>query len=410
MSESSSDKKSIYIIVIVAALGYFVDIYDLILFSIVRVPSLKALGILTNEEILSNGVLLLNMQMAGMLIGGIIWGIIGDKKGRISVLFGSIILYSLANAANGMVQNITQYEVLRFIAGIGLAGELGAGITLVSEIMSKESRGYGTTIVATIGILGAVAAALVGDAFEWRIAYFVGGGLGILLLFLRIGVYESGMFKNILSGNVSRGAFHQLFTSRKRFFKYIKCIFIGMPLWFTVGILITFSPEFASKMGITETISAGKAVMYCYIGLAIGDLGSGVLSQLFKSRKKIILIFLAITNIFIVLYLFVNHFSTFYFYTMCVMLGIGCGYWALFVTNASEQFGTNLRATVTTTTPNFIRGSVIPLTIIFQALKPQFDIIYSALIVAMLVMVTAYISAIRSEETFGKNLDYIEEI
>src|SRR5436190_15364421 len=245
MTESSSDKKSISFIVIVAALGYFVDIYDLILFSIVRVPSLKALGILSKDEILSNGVMLLNMQMAGMLIGGIIWGIIGDKKGRISVLFGSIILYSLANAANGMVQNITQYEILRFIAGIGLAGELGAGITLVSEIMSKESRGYGTTIVATIGILGAVAAALVGDAFEWRIAYFVGGGLGILLLFLRIGVYESGMFKNILAGNISRGAFHQLFTNRKRFFKYMKCILIGMPLWFTVGILVTFSPEFA---------------------------------------------------------------------------------------------------------------------------------------------------------------------
>lgn len=410
MTESSSDKKSISIIVIVAALGYFVDIYDLILFSIVRVPSLKALGILSNDAILSNGVLLLNMQMAGMLIGGIIWGIIGDKKGRISVLFGSIILYSLANAANGMVQNITQYEILRFVAGIGLAGELGAGITLVSEIMSKEKRGYGTTIVATIGILGAVAAALVGDAFEWRIAYFVGGGLGILLLFLRIGVYESGMFKNVLAGNVSRGAFHLLFNNRKRFFKYIKCIFIGMPLWFTVGILITFSPEFAAKMGIKETISAGKAVMYCYIGLAAGDLGSGVLSQLFKSRKKIVFAFLIITNVFIILYLFVNHFSPFYFYTMCVMLGIGCGYWALFVTNASEQFGTNLRATVTTTTPNFVRGSVIPLTIIFQALKPHFDIIYSGLIVGLLVMIIAYISAIRTEETYGKDLDYIEEI
>jgi putative MFS transporter len=407
---TDSGKKNISVIVIVAALGYFVDIYDLILFSIVRVPSLKSIGIVTNEDILSNGVLLLNMQMAGMLIGGIIWGIVGDKKGRISVLFGSIILYSLANAANGMVQNITQYEVLRFIAGIGLAGELGAGITLVSEVMSKESRGYGTTIVATIGILGAVAAAIVGDAFEWRIAYYVGGGLGILLLFLRIGVYESGMFKNILIENASRGAFHQLFTDRKRFFKYIKCIFIGMPLWFVVGILVTFSPEFAAKMNIGETISAGKAVMYCYIGLAIGDFASGFLSQVFKSRKKIVLVFLVITNVFIVLYLFVNHYNSFYFYAMCVMLGIGCGYWALFVTNASEQFGTNLRATVTTTTPNFVRGSVIPLTIIFQALKPHFDIIYSGLLVGVLTMITAYISAVRTEETYGKDLDYTEVI
>ncbi len=410
MTESSSSKKSISIIVVVAALGYFVDIYDLILFSIIRVPSLKSIGITGAEDILSNGVLLLNMQMAGMLIGGIIWGILGDKRGRISVLFGSIILYSLANAANGMVQTVPQYAVLRFIAGIGLAGELGAGITLVSEVMTKESRGYGTTIVATIGILGAVAAALVGDAFEWRIAYYVGGGLGIILLFLRIGVYESGMFKNLLAQNTSRGAFFKLFTNKKRFYKYVKCILIGMPLWYTIGILVTFSPEFALKMGITETISAGKAVMYTYIGLAIGDFGSGFLSQLFKTRRKIVIAFLLFTNIIIILYLFVNHFGPFYFYFICVLLGIGCGYWALFVTIASEQFGTNLRATVTTTTPNFIRGSVVPLTLIFQWLKPQFDIIYSAFIVAITALLLAYISAFRMEETYGKDLNYVEEI
>ena len=410
MTESSSSKKSISIIVVVAALGYFVDIYDLILFSIIRVPSLKSIGITGAEDILSNGVLLLNMQMAGMLIGGIIWGILGDKRGRISVLFGSIILYSLANAANGMVQTVPQYAVLRFIAGIGLAGELGAGITLVSEVMTKESRGYGTTIVATIGILGAVAAALVGDAFEWRIAYYVGGGLGIILLFLRIGVYESGMFKNLLAQNTSRGAFFKLFTNKKRFYKYVKCILIGMPLWYTIGILVTFSPEFALKMGITETISAGKAVMYTYIGLAIGDFGSGFLSQLFKTRRKIVIAFLLFTNIIIILYLFVNHFGSFYFYFICVLLGIGCGYWALFVTIASEQFGTNLRATVTTTTPNFIRGSVVPLTLIFQWLKPQFDIIYSAFIVAITALLLAYISAFRMEETYGKDLNYVEEI
>jgi len=410
MTESSSSKKSISIIVVVAALGYFVDIYDLILFSIIRVPSLKSIGITGAEDILSNGVLLLNMQMAGMLIGGIIWGILGDKRGRISVLFGSIILYSLANAANGMVQTVPQYAVLRFIAGIGLAGELGAGITLVSEVMTKESRGYGPTIVATIGILGAVAAALVGDAFEWRIAYYVGGGLGIILLFLRIGVYESGMFKNLLAQNTSRGAFFKLFTNKKRFYKYVKCILIGMPLWYTIGILVTFSPEFALKMGITETISAGKAVMYTYIGLAIGDFGSGFLSQLFKTRRKIVIAFLLFTNIIIILYLFVNHFGSFYFYFICVLLGIGCGYWALFVTIASEQFGTNLRATVTTTTPNFIRGSVVPLTLIFQWLKPQFDIIYSAFIVAITALLLAYISAFRMEETYGKDLNYVEEI
>lgn len=407
MQESGS-KKGITAIVIVAALGYFVDIYDLILFSIVRISSLKSLGI-EGDSLLSNGVLLLNMQMAGMLIGGIIWGILGDKRGRISVLFGSIILYSIANILNGLVQDVPQYAVLRVIAGIGLAGELGAGITLVSEVMTKESRGYGTTIVASIGILGAVVAVLVADMFEWRTAYFVGGAMGLLLLILRIGVYESGMFRNIQNENVSKGQFQHLFTNWVRFKKYVKCILIGAPLWFVVGILMTFSDAFAKALGV-QGITPSKSVMFCYIGLAIGDLLSGYLSQYFKTRKKIIFIFIAITNILIIAYLFFNHFGSFYFYTICLLLGISCGYWAVFVTNASEQFGTNLRATVTTTVPNFVRGSVVPLTILFQFLNSSVGVIYSAAIVALISLVFAYISAVRLEETYGKDLDYIEMI
>jgi len=406
MQESGS--KNIKAIVIVAALGYFVDIYDLILFSIVRISSLKSLGV-QGDELLSSGVLLLNMQMAGMLLGGIIWGILGDKRGRISVLFGSIIMYSVANILNGMVTDVTQYAVLRVIAGIGLAGELGAGITLVSEVMSKEARGYGTTIVASVGILGAVVAALVADYFEWRTAYYVGGALGLMLLFLRIGVYESGMFKNIKTEEVSRGQFHHLFTNRSRFFKYLKCIMIGAPLWFVVGVLVTFSDAFAKALGV-QGIAPSKSVMFCYIGLAFGDLLSGFLSQYFKSRKKIIFAFVFSTNILIILYLFVNSFGAFYFYTMCLLLGVSCGYWAVFVTNASEQFGTNLRATVTTTVPNFVRGSVVPLTLLFQFLISSVGIIYSAAIVAGLALVLAYVSAAKMEETYGKDLDYIEMI
>lgn len=406
MQESGS--KSVSAIVIVAALGYFVDIYDLILFSIVRVPSLQSLGI-HGDELLSNGVLLLNMQMAGMLIGGIIWGVLGDKRGRISVLFGSIILYSIANILNGMVQDVPQYAVLRVIAGIGLAGELGAGITLVSEVMSKESRGYGTTIVASIGILGAVAAVFVADLFEWRTAYYVGGVLGLLLLILRVSVYESGMFKNILNENIGRGQFQNLFTSWKRFTKYVKCILIGAPLWFVVGILMTFSDAFAKALGV-DGVTPAKSVMFCYIGLAFGDFLSGYLSQVFKTRKKIIFIFIFLTNVLIVIYLFFNNFGSFYFYTVCLLLGITCGYWAVFVTNASEQFGTNLRATVTTTVPNFVRGSVVPLTLLFQFLKTPVGIIYSAGIVAAISLVFAYISAARLEETYGKDLDYIEKL
>lgn len=394
-------------IIIISALGYFVDIYDLILFSIVRIVSLKSLGI-TGDNLLSNGVLLLNMQMGGMLIGGILWGIIGDKKGRISVLFGSILLYSLANLLNGFVQNISQYAILRFVAGIGLAGELGAGITLVSEVMSKESRGYGTMIVATIGIFGAVVAALVGDFFDWRHAYFIGAGLGFALLIMRVSVYESGMYNSIKMKNISKGNFLMIFKDKKNFSKYIYCIAVGVPIWFIVGILITFSPEFASKFNLSEPIIAGKAVMFCYIGLAIGDFLSGTLSQIFKSRKKIIEAFIILEAIIILIYLFLNRFDSFFFYIICTLLGVSGGYWAVFVTNASEQFGINIRATVTTTVPNFVRGAVVPVTLLFEFLRNYFGIVYSALFVGLLTIAIAYFSVRRLEETYGKDLNYLE--
>jgi predicted MFS family arabinose efflux permease len=357
---------------------------------------------------MSNGVLLLNMQMGGMLIGGIIWGIVGDKKGRISVLFGSILLYSLANLANGFVQTIPQYALLRFIAGIGLAGELGAGITLVSEVMTKESRGYGTMIVATIGIFGAVVAALVGDYFDWRVAYFVGAGLGFVLLILRVGVYESGMYDSVKTKNISKGNFLMLFKDRKNLLKYLYCIAVGIPIWFIVGVLITFSPEFAKDFNIAEPIAAGKAVMFCYIGLAIGDFLSGALSQIFKSRRKIIEAFIVFEAVMILVYLFLNRYDAFFFYVVCISLGVSGGYWAVFVTNASEQFGINIRATVTTTVPNFVRGAVVPVTLLFEFLRNYTGIVYSALLVAMLAIVIAFFAVRRLEETYGKDLNYIE--
>ncbi len=407
MNESAS-KRNVIAIVIISALGYFVDIYDLILFSVVRIGSLKSLGV-SDADLLPDGVLLLNMQMAGMLIGGIIWGIMGDKKGRISVLFGSIFLYSLANIANGFVQTIPQYAVLRFIAGVGLAGELGAGITLVSEVMPKETRGYGTMLVATIGIFGAVVAAFIADIFQWRTAFFVGGGLGIVLLIMRIGVYESGMYNSIKETAVAKGSFHKLFTDRKLFFRYLYSIFIGVPIWFIVGVLVTFSPEFAKAFGIQETISTGKAIMFCYIGLAAGDFLSGFLSQILKTRKKIIMAFIALEALFVSVYLFLNIFDAAFLYAMCLMLGISGGYWAVFVTNASEQFGTNIRATVTTTVPNFVRGAVVPATLAFQYLTPVTGIVFSALIVGMSTLIIAFFSITRLEETYGKDLNYVEK-
>lgn len=400
-------KNPIGAIVLIAALGYFVDIYDLILFSIVRVKSLQAIGI-AESELLTQGVFLLNMQMAGMLLGGILWGILGDKKGRLSVLFGSIFLYSTANIANAFVHTVPTYATLRLIAGIGLAGELGAGITLVSEVMPKETRGYGTMIVATIGILGAVVAALVGDLFDWRVAYMVGGVLGMLLLFLRMGVYESGMFDSIKERNVKRGSFSTIFRSYKNTLKYLNCVLIGMPIWFVIGILITFSPEFGKALHMSVIPNAGRAVLFAYLGLAFGDFVSGFLAQFLKSRKKIAKCFIIATGIFIATYLMNQQAGLNIFYVNCLALGFGIGYWAVFVTIASEQFGTNIRSTVTTTVPNFVRGSVIPLTFAFQWLKPFVDVIGAAAIVGVLTLLVAFISISLLDETHGKDLNYTE--
>jgi len=394
--------------VIVAALGYFVDIYDLVLFSIVRVPSLKGIG-LSGQELIDKGVFLLNMQMAGMLLGGILWGVLGDRKGRLKIMFGSICLYSLANLANGLVTSIEMYAFLRFVAGVGLAGELGAGITLVSEVLHRTIRGYGTMIVATVGVSGAILANIVAKGFDWRTAFFIGGVLGLLLLLLRVTVAESGMFKGMESNQVSRGNFLALFTSRDRFGRFVHSILIGLPSWFVVGVLITFSPEFAKTLAVQGTISAGNAVMYCYLGLVGGDLASGLLSQLLQSRKKVVLIFLLISVGAVGAYFSARGVSAGVFYGICGLLGFGIGYWAIFVTVAAEQFGTNLRATVATSVPNFVRGMTIPITMLFQLARKHLGIETGALAVGALCLVIALISLSRLQETFHKDLDYFEE-
>jgi MFS family permease len=395
--------------VIVAALGYFVDIYDLVLFSIVRVSSLKSLG-LSGQDLIDQGVFLLNMQMAGMLIGGIIWGIMGDRKGRLQIMFASIFLYSLANFANGLVTSLPAYAALRFLAGIGLAGELGAGITLVSEVLHKSIRGYGTMLVASVGVSGAILANTVASTFDWRNAFFIGGGLGLLLLITRISVAESGMFKAMDKiSAVQRGNFLALFTDKQRFRRYLNSILIGVPIWFVVGVLITFSPEFAKALGTTGPVSAGNAVMYCYLGLVFGDLSSGLLSQVWQSRKKAVLLYMLLTIGAIGCYFLQGSSTPAFFYGVCLLLGFASGYWAIFVTVAAEQFGTNLRATVATTVPNFVRGMVVPITLLFQLLRKYFGLEAGALIVGSLCIVAALFALKSLEETFHKDLDYFEE-
>lgn len=407
MDQTATNSKNVRLIIIVAALGYFVDIYDLILFSVIRVKSLKGLGV-PDSDLLDVGTMLINSQMFGMLLGGILWGVIGDKKGRISVLFGSILLYSLANLANGFVTSVPAYAVIRFIAGIGLAGELGAGITLVTETMSKENRGYGTMIVAGVGLFGAVAAALVGEHYAWETSYIIGGVMGLLLLGLRVGLAESGMFKNVKNDGISRGNIFMLFNDGARFKKYLNCILIGIPLWFVVGVLVTFSPEFGKELNATEPLSAGTGIMWCYIGIAIGDVVAGFMAQMLRSRKKVMLTFLILTGISIVVYLNAEGMTSRQFIWLALFLGFSSGYWATFVTIASEQFGTNLRATVTTTVPNFVRGSLVLATLSFTALKGSMGIINSALTVGFISLAIAIIALYQLKETFNKDLDYVE--
>ena len=394
------------IIVVVAALGYFVDIYDLILFGIVRIPSLKALHI-AESDLSPVGIFLINMQMLGMLAGGIVWGILGDKKGRLATLFGTILLYSLANIANGFVTNITQYAWLRGIAGFGLAGELGIGITLVSEVMSKENRAYATSLVSGVGICGAVLAYLI-SLWGWRESYWVGGVLGLCLLGLRIYVNESGMFSRVKESDIVRGDFLSLFTSWKKFLKYLRCILIGIPVWFVIGILILFSKEFGEKLGITGVISPGKALMYHYTGAAIGSVLTGFISQKLLSRKKAITIALLAVAAFTIWYFSASGASPEIFLLIMFWLGVAQGYWAMFITVAAEQFGTNIRSTVTTTVPNFVRGATALMTIWWQIMAKDSGIVQSAIIVASVVITLALLSVWTMDETHGKDLDYTE--
>ena len=397
--------------VIVAALGYFVDIYDLLLFGIVRIPSLKDLKL----DVDIAGTLILNYQMLGLLLGGVLWGILGDKKGRLSVLFGSILVYSLANIACGFLpyfpfeDKTTTYALLRFVAGVGLAGELGAGITLVSESLPKQLRAIGTSIVAGFGLLGAVVAQLTVEmAGDWKIAYVIGGAMGLLLLLLRVSVIESGIYNEVKkSETIKRGNFLSFFTDFERFTKYIKCIVIGLPTWFCIGILAMMSNQFAPALGISA-IDPGKAIMWAYIGISVGDFSSGFISHWLKSRKKAIFYMMLFTLVGIVLMLYGNTNTENKYYFYCTWLGLGTGYWAMFVTMGAEQFGTNIRSTATTTIPNIVRGLLPVMLFSFDHLKLSLGIILSAAVVGLLVFTLAIYATLTIEETHNKDMDFIE--
>ncbi|HVU06039.1 MAG TPA: MFS transporter [Polyangiaceae bacterium] len=401
-------KRGAFLAVLVASLGYFVDIYDLILFLVVRVKSLRGIGV-PESELLDRGVLLLNLQMIGMLSGGVLWGILGDKRGRLSVLFGSIFLYSVANVLNGFVRTVPEYAVLRFTAGLGLAGELGAGVTLASEILEAETRGFGTTIIAGVGVCGAIVAALVARAFSWQVAYFVGGGLGLGLLALRVSVSESGMFESVRTRAARRGDLALLFAKGERVRRYLAVVLVGVPIWYAVGILVGLSPELCAALGLAAKPDPGRSVMAFYAGATLGDFGSGVLSQLLRSRKKVIGLFLGLTALSSAGYFAFAGRSLSSLYLCAAALGAATGYWAVFVTVAAEHFGTNLRATATTTAPNVVRGAVVPMTAAFQALRGSVGVVTAAIAVGVGAFALAAVALGSLEETYGRNLDYLED-
>ena len=393
--------------VLIAALGYFVDMFDITLFGVVRGASVKAVGVLASDDLISVGVKLYNCQMGGMLIGGIFWGLIGDKKGRHIVLYSSILMYSLANILNAFVVNVEQYQILRFLAGVGLAGELGAAVTMVAESLGKEDRGYATTLVATLGMLGSLSAALIGKYFEWNHAYLVGGALGLVLLAARFKSFDSEMFKALQNKKIKRGNVLLLFHP-SRALRYLSSVLVGVPIYFITAILLTLAPEVTADLKITGPITAADALIFGSIGLALGDLVSGLVSQWLKSRKKAIGLFLAIALGAMLVYTNANGASPEFIYFLCLILGTAAGYWAVLVTTAAEQFGTDIRSTVATSVPNFVRGSGMIIASCFLVLKHEFSIIQSVFIIGSVVFALAFLSLWFLKETYGRDLDFIE--
>ncbi len=411
------NNRALWPTILVASLGYFVDIFDLQLFNIVSKASLKGMGVMDPTMLAELDYTLFLWQMSGMLVGGLVWGILGDIKGRRNILLGSILIYSIANIANAFVTDMNQYAAIRFIAGIGLAGELGAAITLVNEILKKEKRGYGTMVIVTMGALGAVAAAYLNQLelsimglAHWQVMYIIGGLLGLMLLTLRAGTHESEMFDEVKDKKVSKGNFFMLFSNRKRAIRYLACIAMGLPVWYCVGILVKFSEKFATNgQAVGGPFEIGQAIVFTYFGLSFGDLMSSYLSQLFKNRKKIVLFYLIGCIGVVLTFLLGRGFSVSFYYFLCFLIGTATGYWALFVTIASETFGTNIRATVTTTVPNFVRGATVPIVLSFKWMAESMGDTNAALLIGAICLTLSLLSLFALPETFGRDLHFVEE-
>jgi len=401
-------QSAVVLAIVASALGFFVDLYDIIIVSVVRRASLLAVGV-PEAELLEKGVLLLNVQMAGMLLGGFLWGILGDKRGRLSVLFGSILLYSTATLANAFAPNFEWFLALRFLAGIGLAGELGAGITLVTEQMPPEKRGLGPAIIGSCGMLGAIFGAYIGGHYSWQFTYQLGGIMGFALLILRLGVLESGLYEGLKEKTTTRGNLSILFKNPYHLKRYTAVILMGFPGWFVNGIVMTFTPEIAKSMGMTEFPSVATVFSVFFIGFTFGDFSCGLVSQWLQSRKKAILLYLSTFTVLLVAYFIFGSRSVTIYYGIFLLMGISVGYTIVLLTNAAEMFGTNIRSTVTTSSLNLLRASVIPQSLLFSALVPSLGAVTAALITGLCALAVAFYGYTQLEETFHKPLDYVDE-
>ena len=405
---SGAQQKGVVFSVAAAALGYFVDLYDIVIFGVVRVASLTDLGI-TGADNTSWGIQLLNLQMTGMLIGGVAWGILGDKLGRRTALLATIGLYSLANIANGFVTSVGQYAVLRFVAGVGLAGELGMGVTLVAELMPARYRGYGTTVISFLGLLGALTASYIGVLLEWRMAYVAGGVMGLAVMGARwYGLRESEMFVARRAQAQHAGDVRLLFKSVSTTGKFLAVIAVGVPIWYVSALFVNLAPEYGKALNLTEPLSVAQALRWQAVGLAIGSALTGLLSEWLGSRKRVLYgCFVALVALVGVL-LSLDGASVAAYCAVMFAIGLGQGYWTVFITTAAEQFGTNIRATVATSVPNFVRAMVVPITLGLQLIWGATGLVGGTLLIGAVVFGLGFLALYGLQETWGKNLDYAE--
>jgi MFS transporter, putative metabolite:H+ symporter len=381
--------------------GYFIDIFDLVLFSTLRISSFEELKI-TDPTYWT--VVFFNLQMTGILVGGIFWGKMADIKGRSWSFMGTILVFSIANIINGLTSSLTVYGICRFIAGFGLAGEMGSGIALICEKVPDEKRSLYLGFVSSLGCIGAVLSGWLGDIVYWRYLFIGSGFAGILLTLLRKNLLEPDLFRKTATLNIPRGQWKTLFQSPPDLIRFILLIFLGIPMWYIIGILWSFSTEMTSTIGL-NIFTSGQAILWGYVGVWMGDMLMPFVSQFLKSRIFTIQICLIMMLLGVIyLFQFQPH-SLLSFQLTHIFLGFTIGYWAVYATLCGESFGTNIRALTSTSLPSLIRFSSIPMMIIYQYGRDENEL-NIALGMGLTVLCISMITTYFIKDTFQKDIDF----